>query len=231
MPQPKKPAQATRGKLTEVTIALCAQGIRTAPPSTSLTASAATKGATSVTVTGVTAPIQAGQALLFIDPTTDSQHLAIVSTTAAASATSLTVLALGEAIPAGAIAQYPPRAMLRSSADLSTESDTAEVDSFDHVNKDFIPLGNSSEFSLEGMYTHYDPARHTAAFAQRNGLEVHWTRTFAPPNANYTKGEVQSGFGIVTSVEESSPNDEMVGNSVTIQVTSRLPDVLPTPIA
>lgn len=231
MPQPKKPAQATRGKLTEVTIALMGQGIRTAPTSTSLTASAAAKGATTVTVSGITSEIQAGQALLFIDPTDDSQYLAIVSTKAAASATSLTVLALGEAIPADAVAQYPPRAMLRSSADLSTESDTAEVDSFDHVNKDYIPLGISSEFSAEGMYTHYDPARHTCAFAQRNGLEIYWTRTYGPPNAKYSKGETQSGFGIVTSAEESAPNDEMVSNNLTIQVTSRLPDVLPTPIA
>jgi hypothetical protein len=231
MPQPKKPAQATRGKLTEVTIALMPQGIRTPPTSTSLTASAATKGATSVTVTGVTSAIQAGQALLFIDPTTDSQHLAIVSATAAASATSLTVLALGEAIPAGAIAQYPPRFMLRTTADLNTQTDTAEVDSMDHNNKDFIPLGSSSEFSLDGMYTHYDPGRHTCAYADRNKLEIYWTRTYGPPNANYSKGETHSGFGIVTAVDEPNSNDDMVQCAVTIQVTSRLPDVLPTPIA
>jgi hypothetical protein len=231
MPQPKKPAQATRGKLTEVTIALMPQGIRTAPTSTSLTASAATKGATSVTVTGVTSEIQAGQALLFIDPTDDSQYLAILSAKAAASATSLTVLALGEAIPAGAIAQYPSRFMLRTSADLDTSTDTAEVDSMDHNNKDFIPLGSSTEFSLEGMYTHYDPGRHTCLSASRNKLEIYWKRTYGPPNAKYSQGEVHSGFGLVTNVGEPSANDDMVQCSVTIQVTERLPDVLPTPIA
>ena len=233
MPRPVSPSPATRGKDTEFVVALTAPGLRVVPTDETITVATGggTKGSSTIPVAATTNPLYAGQALMFEDATTGLPTIAILSADAAAGATSLTVTALGEAIPESATAQFPVRCMMRQEASISRSTNTTEIDDFDRTIVDFIQTSTTAETSLDGMYTHYDAGRFTLEFAQSNQREVYFRRTLAAPNANYTKGTQESGFGIVSSTESPAPNDGMVGFTASLQVTRLEPSVLPTPVA
>lgn len=231
MARPPVPSVTTSGKNVEVIIALAGLGERVAFTPETLTATSAAKGATSVTVSATTNKMYAGQGLLFIDTTTNKQFFAQLTADAAVGATALTVGALGEAIPTGATAQFPPRAMLRTTADMSSSTDLVEVDTYDHRVKAQTPLTRDISFSLDGMYTPYCGALATLRFADANGREVWVRRTFPAPSAAYSLGESQSFFAVVESIDMAAPNDSFVDANVALKVVTDPVIVLPTPIA
>lgn len=230
MARPPVPAVTTSGKNVEVVVALAPLGERTPFVADTLTATAAAKGATAVTVSATLNKMVAGQGLLFIDSTTNRQYFAQLTADAAVGATSLTVGSLGEAIPAGATAQFPVRAMLRTTADLTSSTDLAEVDTYDHKVKAQTPLTRDLSFAMDGMYTYYDGALATLRFADANGREVYVKRQFPAPSSAFSVGESQAFFAVVESMDIAAPNDSFVDANVSLKIVTDPVIVAPTPI-
>ena len=229
-----KPALTTRGKNTDVCVALIPPGTQTFPTAESLAISStpAAKGATTLTLgTATNNPMVLGQGLLFVDSATERQFLAVVDASAAAGVTELTVRALGEEIPANAVAAFPPRSALRTTADISKTLETEEIDTFDHEDTAYLPTTSSAEMSLDGMFGHLDPGRETLEAALDQGLLIYFSKTFAPPSDAYSVGEREEGLALVTSLEKPAPNDGMVGFNVSLQISGSITRTDPVPTA
>jgi len=222
--RPNKPTQTTRGKETEVCVALVPAGVQEFPSAEALImgATGGAVGVTAITLANATTnPMVRGQGLLFIDPTTDFQYFAAVDADHEAGVTELTVRSLGEAIPAGAEAAFPPRFALRTGANVSRSGENEEVDTFDHENAAYIATKNTSELSLDGLYAWNDAGRETIEAAHDQKLLIYFSRTLAPPSPAYAKGERLEGWALVTSIDNESPNDGQVAYNVSLQVSGK----------
>lgn len=230
----KGPLSVTKGKKTQVFMALLKDGDREAPAEVTLTlGSGAAKGATSLSISGVSADttkIYKGQYLLFEDP---DERLFIAQANADyTGGSSLTVVALPEAIPNASAAAFPVPFKLRTSADVDVSTDANEVDTFDHsINGDATPGKTSFEFKTDGEYSAFDPGYNTCVYAQRNATEVYVWRRLAAPSPAFAKGKVTSGAAIVTSRSEPNPNDGNVGASVSCRFVGDVEEDDPVAIA
>ena len=226
-----QPLPISKGRLSKVYCALLDSGDREEPTAVSvaLTAGAA-KGATTLTVTSVTTKIKAGQYLLFEDAD-DKVYLAQV-TADYTTGTSVSVAALPEAIPNASVAAFPVPFKLRTEASISFSQDVSDIFTFDHsVNGDASPGAATSEISLEGEYSPYDPGYATVTYATRNTLECYIIRELQTPGSGFTKGKVTKGACIVTSREEGSPQDGNVSSSVSARFVGDVEEVDPVPTA
>lgn len=231
MARPVKTLPVVRGKDIEFCVGLPVLGDRTLLSSEALTTGATetAKGATTVTLTAAPSQtIPAGAAFSFVD---SSDRTYFVQATEDITTGSITCAALAEAIPAGAVAQYPPRFLLRTTADLSKSGEAEEIDTFDHTDADQLHTKNTSEISAEGFYSWKDGAREIIEFAYANKREIYWSRQLPAPSAAYSLGEKEEGFAIITSVEKPGTNEESVKFNVSLSIVGAVTRTAPTPVA
>ena len=224
------PQLTTRGRNTDVCVAVMPFGSRVFSVSESLVVGAtpAAKGATSIDLAAPTVnAFVKGQGLLFVD-SNDLQFFAVVDEDAAAGVSALTVLPLGEEIPAAA---FPVRSLLRTSADLSESVETEEIDTFDHLSTAYLQTGQNGEFSAEGLYSAFDPGAACVQAAMDQGLRVYVRRTLEKPSDQYVSGAREEFFAIVTSVEMPAPVDGSVAFNVSFQVDGEISRSAPVPVA
>lgn len=230
-----QPLPITKGKVTKVYGALLGSGDRAQPANVAVTTTAlAAKGATALTITDIatglgTSTIRAGQYLGFVDAD-DKLYIAQVTADYTAGV-SLTVAALPEAIPSGAEAVWPTPFKLRTDSAINFSTDVQDVNTYDHsVNGDASPGASTVEITLSGEYSPYDPGYLTAAYAQRNSLEMWVIRELGNPNASsFTKGKVTAGAALITSREEPAPNDGNVSANVTARFVGDVIEADPVP--
>ncbi|MEM9245607.1 MAG: hypothetical protein AAGA67_07705 [Cyanobacteria bacterium P01_F01_bin.153] len=210
--RPVSPALTTPGKATDVCVALMRLGSTVYPITESFTVATggAAKAATELTVAAAIANnLAAGQGLSFVDAN-DVQYFAVLAEDADAGATTFTVEPLGEAIPADAAAAFPVRSMLRTSANLSQSVETEEIDTFDHASSAFLQTSKSAEFTMDGMYSSFDPGAACVRAAIDQGLRLYIRTTFKAPSANYVSGARNEFFAIPSSAETAAPVDGSV---------------------
>ena len=227
------PQLTTRGRNTDVCVAVMPFGSRVFPTAESLVigATPAAKGATTIDLAAPTTnAFVKGQGLLFVDAN-DLQFFAVIDENADAGVSSLTVLPLGEEIPAAAAAAFPVRSLLRTSADLSESVETEEIDTFDHLSTAYLQTGQNGEFSAEGLYSAFDPGAACVRAAMEQGLRVYVRRTLEKPSDQYVSGAREEFFAIVTSVEMPATVDGSVAFNVSFQVDGEISRSAPVPVA
>ena len=212
----------TRGKETDVFIALLPIGERRAPTDQQLIVSTggAAKGATSIPLTGaLTGDIEEDQYLCFADAN-GKEYLALLSSKADGTDTpvsALPVVALGEAIPAGAVAEFPPYLWDRTAADVDRSYSLNSVTTFNTGDsRDGVITGNEKNITLPGLYFFYNAAYKTAKLAADSGRELWVTRLIRKPNDNYQSGDKTEGAAVVTAAPSPSSQDGQVGADLTL---------------
>ena len=229
--RPAKPISTTRGKNTDVCVALVPQGSTVFPVSEVLTVGAtpAAKGATTLTVASATTnSLVSGQGLVFVD-SNDAQYLAVLDADYEPGVTELTVRALGEEIPAASTAAFPVRFALRTTADVSKSLENEETDTFDHEATSYTPTTANAEMTLDGMFGWVDAGRETleAAYASKGFIYV--SKTLDAPSAAYVRGEREEGIAIVSSLDKPAPNDGQVNFNASLQISGQLVRTDPVP--
>ena len=232
--QPINPALTTRGRNTNVCLALMRSGETAFPVMESLVLAGTdpiAKGSTTLTLTTATVNAFAkGQGFQFVDAN-EMQFYAVLAAATEAGVTELTIEPLGEAIPAGSAAPFPVRSLLRTSADLSESVETEEIDTFDHKSTAYLRTGKNGEFSMEGLYSAFDPGRACIHAAKDQGLRIYVQRTLDAPSDKYVSGEREEFFAIVTSAETPSPVDGPVAFNASCQVDGEITRSAPVAIA
>lgn len=230
MPAASGALNPPQAKTTKSRIALIPAGSQSRPTSATLTNSgspvAATTQGTSedVAMTLASDPgtlnMQVGQHLRFVDGS-GNQYLAKVRTTFV-SGTTLN-LTISETIPADATAQFPPEFRIRQSAGLSESVATNSFSSFDHTNSAVSIGEGTAQIAFEGGYSHYDPGLHTAKYAKDNSLKVYFERELESPDSSvFSKGPIDWGIGVITSIDSPAADGDAVGGNVTIDVSGNI---------
>lgn len=209
-----QPLAITKGKQTKVYAALLGTGDRSEPTAvTFTTTSNAAKGATSISVSSVNTTLKKGQYLLFEDA--DDKVYIAQANADYTTGTTLTVKALPEAIPSGSASAFPAPFKLRTDASISFSQDVSDINTYDHsINGDASPGAATTEITIDGEFSSYDPGYNTVVYATRNTLEVYVIRELAIPGSGFSKGKVTKGACLVTSREEPAPNDGNVSANV-----------------
>lgn len=226
----------TQGNKSRVTVALLPKGRRNRPTPIVITLGAGvTKAAvtSTVTITGGSSTefIEAGQFLLFVEPTTGNEKLVQVSARTATNATAIPIDAADEAIVSGAVAVYPVEFYDRTGADFDQSFNLAEVSTFNTGgNRDGVVTGGSADVDLPGIYYHYDAGFQTVSYAAANNREVWLEVEYTPPNDNFTKGEIKGGAIAVTSRGIASPEDGFVTADIGAAILGSLFELKATPV-
>lgn len=165
------------------------------------TAAALARGATSMTLPfALIGRIAAGQFLRFANGNTEVT--VEVATTAEVGATSLSLVAIDEAIPAVAIAAFPPEFTHRMSAGMPI---TYEMTKFATLNtggfEDGVQTKASSEIDLAGIYFEIDPVYRTIVKGAKDGREFFAILDYPAPKEGWS-GRRLSGVCGITSREE-----------------------------
>lgn len=166
---------ATLGRKTDIFIALLPELVRTAPVQQELTVGTggAAQAATTITVDETIAtPLPANQFLQFYNLTTGQEYLARL-TADVSSGSDLTVKALGEAIPAGAITAFPNYLWDRTAADVDRSYAESVFATFNTGgDEDGVSTGSSKTIALPGQFYRKNAGYLTALWAAENGREV-----------------------------------------------------------
>jgi hypothetical protein len=218
------------GKATEIYVAVLPKGKRTKPIKSTLTATAAAKGATSITVAGLIGIIQKGQYLMFVG-TDGEEFLCQVNTTTEANATSLTVVVLPEAIPTGAIAEFPTYIWDRKSADLDRSYNFSGVTTFNTGgSQDGIITGVEKKISLPGLYYFKNAGYKTIKWCAENDREFWMIREMPAPTDGYTAGDRIEGPAVCTGIKEGAPDDGFVNADMDITLLGKIVETDPVPV-
>lgn len=226
-----QPLPVTTGRTTKIFAAVLGTGVRSEPAAVSLEMTdPAAKGATTIAITSVSTTIKKGQYLLFEDVLTEKVYIAQVNADYT-TGTSLTVKALPEAIPDACVAEFPVRFKLRTEANISFSQNVSETFSFDHsINGDASPGSATTEISLSGEFSSYDPGYLSATYCTRNSLELYIWREIATPGAGFSKGKVTKGACIVTSREEGASVDGNVSANISARFVGDVVETDPVPV-
>ena len=218
------------GKGVELYVAVLPKGKRKKPLACVLSAGAATKGATTLTVTGLVGSIQRGQYLLF--STADGEeYICQVSATSGVAATSLTVFALPEAIPAGATAQYPTYVWDRKGADLNRSYKFSGVTTFNTGgSQDGIVTGVEKTASLPGLYYVKNAGYRTIKWCSENDREFWFIREMPAPSDEYLSGDRVEGPAICTGIKEGAPDEGFVTADIEITLLGKCVELDPIPV-
>lgn len=218
------------GKGVELYVAVLPKGKRKKPVACVLTAGAAAKGAVAVTVTGLVGAIQKGQYLLFTS-TDGDEFICQVSVTSGIAATSLTVFALPEAIPAGATAQYPTYIWDRKGADLNRSYKFSGVTTFNTGGaQDGIVTGVEKTTSLPGLYYVKNAGLRTIKWCSENDREFWFVRTMPAPSDEYIAGDSVEGPAICTGIKEGAPDEGFVTADIEITFLGKCAELDPVPV-
>lgn len=180
----------------------------------------AAKGATSITVTGVTQAIAPGNYLLFRDAITETEVLVEVTAAVASAGTSITVSALEAAISSGSIAHYPPEILDRTAADFNSDGSTQTVVTLNTEGRELVVTTSISEsISAPGNWHHWNPGLKICekAFGL---MEPVWVMLeYQPPTPNYSRGEIILGRAVVSSASRSSPADNFLVSDIELPLS------------
>lgn len=218
----------TRGKDVDLRVALLSPGDRIKPYGDSIesitvsnSGSAVAKDATSITVAALTSNVKKiapGQVLRFEDQTTGKEYLAYVSEEATEGATSLTVTALDEAIPDGAIAEFPAYVWDRTDSSTTKSYNFSGVTTYNTGdNEDGVNTGYTVDATLPGIDYHYNDGLKTALAAASLGQEFWFAKVKPAPNDAFERGEVREGPAIVTNDNEGSPADAFQSRDIDVK--------------
>lgn len=218
----------TRGKDVDLRIALLAPGERVKPYgdgieeiTVSNASTAVAKGATSIPVTALTALVvkmAKGQVLRFENQTTGKEYLAYVDANADVGDTSITVKPLDEAIPDGAIAEFPAYVWDRTDSSTSKSYNFSGVTTYNTGdNEDGVTTGYTAEITLPGIDYHYNDGLKTALAAAASGQECWVAKVKPAPNDAFLRGEVREGPAVVTSDDEGSAADAFQSRDISMK--------------
>jgi len=175
----------------------------------------AAKGATSITVTGITQTIARGNYLLFRDPLTETEVIVEVTAVVASAGTSITVSALEAAISVGSIAQYPPELMDRTAADFSADGSTQTVVTLNTEGRELVVTTSISEsISAPGNWHHWNPGLKICEKAFGLMESVWVMLEYEPPTPTHLRGEIILGKAAVSSGSRSSPADNFLVSDI-----------------
>ena len=218
------------GKATEIFVAVLPKGKRKKPVECTLTATTAAKGATSITISGLTGIIEKGQYLMFVG-TDGEEFLCQVNATTAANATSLTVVALPEAIPTGATAEFPTYVLDRKSADLDRSYKFSGVTTFNTGgSQDGIITGGEKKISLPGLYYFKNAGYKTIKWCAENAREFWISREMPAPTDGYTAGDRAEGPAVCTGIKEGAPDEGFVNADMDITLLGNIVETDPIPV-
>jgi uncharacterized membrane protein len=191
---------------------------------------AVAKGATSITVLkGLEGAIQKGQFMQAVDKD-GTEYLIQLAATAAVAATSLSVVALDEGIPAGSQIGYPVEFFDRTSADSNETANTAEFTTFNSGGKtDGVVTSTATEGNLGGNFFERCPGASTAEYASANGFEV-WLKFLDPEYRTGWTRRTQEGAAVITSRNKSRPVDGFVSNELSYKFYGQIIDTPSKPL-
>lgn len=172
------------------------------------------KGATSITILkGLEGAIQKGQFMQAVDKD-GTEYLIELTATAAVAATSLSVAALDEGIPAGSQIGYPVEFFDRTSADSNETGNTAEFTTFNSGGKtDGVVTSTANEGTLGGNFFERCPGYRTAEYASSLGLEI-WMKIIDPPYRDGWTRRIEEGAAVITSRNKARPVDGFISNEL-----------------
>lgn len=227
------PFKPTIGYKSDITVALLADGIRTKPTAGTLAmTAAASKGATSLTITavaGLSGELLSGQWLAFVD--SNDLIYPVQLTADYAGSTSLNVAALDEAIPDASEAVFPTPLYLRQSASTDRSVNVTEFSTFDHDGvADATPGTVSSTGQFDGAYSFADTGGNTLNYALKNGVECYVEITYPVPSSAYSAGAKIGGAFLCESTSNPVPLEGEIGRNFSGRFTSYT-ETDPTPTA
>jgi hypothetical protein len=200
------------GRTTDIFVSLLPLGVRTAPTQQTLTVASggAALSATTITVDEtIAALIPANSFLQFYNLTTGEEYLAQL-TADVSTGSSLTVKALGEAIPEGAVASNPGYLWDRSDASVDRSYNRSTVATFNTGgDEDGVVTGASRTMTLPGLFYAKNAGYLNALWAAENGREIYVQRQI--------NGVLDmEGPCVVTAAPSAAPVDGNVSADLTL---------------
>lgn len=188
------------------------------------------KGATSITILkGLEGAIQKGQYMQAVD-NDGTEYLLQLTATAAVAATSLSVAALDESIPAGSQIGYPVEFFDRTSADSNETGNTAEFTTFNSGGKtDGVVTSTANEGTLGGNFFERCPGASTAQYASSLGLEV-WLKLIDPEYRSGWSRRTEEGAAVITSRNKARPVDGFITNELSYKFYGQIIDTPAKPL-
>lgn len=136
----------------------------------------------------------------------------MVQTTALADAgdTSITVEAIPELIPTGAVASWPPRLQLRTGVDDQLSGNVTNYTTLDSPQELGVAVNSSSSVNVPGLFSPFDAAYQMARYCILNARPG-WLEVIYPaPSTAYSTGDVIKGVVSVTEGSRNAASDGLV---------------------
>ncbi len=177
-------------------------------------ATAIAKGAVSISVLGsLRGDIQKDQYLQALD-NNGIEYLIRLAATAIAGATSLSVVALDEAIPAGSQIGFPVEFFDRTDADTNQKIDSSDFLTFNTAgNSDAVATKITTEGKLGGIFYERCPSYNTAVVASAGGSEV-YLRIIDPLYRTGWSQRTIEGPALIQSQDKSRKSDGFITNDM-----------------
>jgi hypothetical protein len=175
------------------------------------------KSATSIAIlNALEGAIQKDQYLQALD-NNGIEYLIKLTATAAVGATSLSVAALDEGIPAGSQIGFPVEFFDRTDADTNEKIDKADFLTFNTAGRtDGVATKITAEGKLGGLFYERCPSYNTAAFASSNGREV-WLVISDPVYRDGWNRRKIEGPALILSRDKARKADGFITNDMSYQ--------------
>lgn len=220
------------GRGTKVFIAMPGPDASVEPVAGTVTlGAAATKGATSLTVTispaGVLIP--AGSYLQFV--AANGKEVPVrVNAAATDTSTTLTVNAIPEDIPNGSVAAWPVLLRARETANVSRQGNRVNSFTFDNEGyEDGLTASITNGITANGNYLPLDAGYRMAEEAFLNLKEVYVWIQLPPPSSAYSSGAVYKGRASITSIPLDIPADNIVKANIEMAFNGKPTFLNPVP--
>lgn len=220
------------GRGTKVFIAMPGPDASVEPVAGTVTLSAAaTKGATSLSVTiapsGVLIPV--GSYLQFVAP--NGKEVPVrVNAGATSSTTTLTVNAIPEDIPNASVAAWPVLLRARETANVSRQGNRVNSFTFDNEGyEDGMTASITNGITANGNYLPLDAGYRMVEEAFLNLKEIYAWIELPPPSSAYSKGAVYKGRASITSIPLDVPADNIVKANIEMAFNGKPTFLNPTP--
>jgi hypothetical protein len=219
--------QPFSGDRTKMSVAI--GKIKPVTQEVTLTAQAA-KGAASLNVSALTAPIDKGNWLHFVD-NNGLEFLARTKEDAVSTATTINVDELAEAITNGAKATFPTELFDRSAVDLTRQYNTKEIFTLNTGgNRQVVSISSNKSVSTPGFWYWHNGGLRICEQAAETKTPIWIFIEYEPPSSAFSKGIIVSGKAIITSLPKASPADNEVSGDVDFEFTGPVSESLPVPV-
>lgn len=189
---------------------------------------AATKGATSLTLaTGLTAPIDKDNWLLFVDAD-GLEFLAKVTADADSGDTTLTVKALDEAITDAAVAKFPSELYDRSAVNVARTYNNSEVFTLNTGgDRQVVPTTATKNATAPGFWYWHNAGYRICKEAAEAKKPVWLFVEYEPPSAAFSKGIIVSGKAVITARPTDSPANGFLTGDINFEFTGPVSETDP----